>query len=184
MFSEWFEKRLLPIHDYLLPEIGGGRANVRTSDAKTKNDVTAGKEWKATQDAGGTVSYQAVESETQAGRFPELDMVDFYYLKTKFGTDITVMPAGTTGEMLREKFGDLYNFNKNTGEVEHGRWDATKAKIIKAYWSEGLSAAAIAQEKKAKTGKKQSGYSPRLVADYVAAFNAAVLHRAELSPSH
>lgn len=183
MFSKWFENRLSPVTDYLLPEIGGGRANVRTSGAKTKNDVTAGKEWKATQDDAGTVSYQAVDSETEAGRFPELDMIDFHYLKVKFGADTTVMPASVTAEMLREKFGDLYHFDPKTGEVEHGRWDGTKAKIIKSYWAEGLSAAAIAKEKKATNGKKQSGYSPRVIADYIAAFNAAVLHRAALSPS-
>lgn len=182
MLYKLLTRGLRPLSDYRLPELGGTEKVVDTG-ARTKNDVTAGVEWKRQESSNGTVEFVGISSDFEAGRFPHLDMVDFHFLGEKFGLNTVVVPTGTSRALLVEKFGDLFLFDEKTGQVQFGAWDLSKAKIIKSMWAEGKSAATISKEKTAKSGVKQSGYSPRTVADYVAAFNAAVAYRADQNPS-
>lgn len=175
-----FSFKVSPIEDFRLPKIGGVQPVIR-QEKRTENTVVAGVEWKRTALENGTIEFTSVGSSVEDGRFAHIDEVDFHYLKIQFGTSLVPIPPGATDAMLREKYGEIYLRDGNTIEV--AKWDWTKAKVIKAAWSECKSAATIAEEKKAKNGAKQSGYSARTVAEFIAAFNAAKVYRESLTTS-
>jgi hypothetical protein len=176
-----FSFKTSPLEEFRLPKIGGNQPVIRQGTKRTENTVVAGVEWKRSDLDNGTIEFSSVGSSVEDGRFPQIDQVDFHYLKNQFGTSLELVPTGATDAMLREKYGEIYLREGNTIEV--AKWDWIKAKVIKSAWSEGKSAATIADEKKAKNGAKQSGYSARTVAEFIAAYNAAKVYRESLKAS-